>query len=184
MIYIENIEKLSKVLKPSSEKQDADAAVALMLKPTNQDFKILFVKRVENPADSWSGQVAFPGGKRDAKDRNLMQTVVRETFEETNIDLLDRCRFLGVLTALRSTRRPEMKVLPFVILLKHEPAIKLNEKELEGFVWILLEELVQNKSTAKFSFGEVPAYIVKRNVIWGLTYRILENFFHTLECSL
>jgi len=77
-----------------------------------------------------------------------------------------------------------MKVLPFVILLKHEPAIKLNEKELEGFVWILLEELVQNKSTAKFSFGEVPAYIVKRNVIWGLTYRILENFFHTLECSL
>jgi len=179
-----SIDKLSKVLKPLSEEQGADAAVALILKPMNRDFKVLFVKRVENPADSWSGQIAFPGGKRDAKDKNLKQTIVRETLEETNIDLLDRCRFLGALTALRSTRRPEMKVLPFVILLGHEPTIKLNEKELEGFVWILLEELVRNKSTVKFGFGEFPAYIVERNVIWGLTYRILENFFHTLECSL
>ena len=169
------------MLKPVSEEQDADAAVALMLKPMNQDFKILFVKRVENPADPWSGQVAFPGGKRDAKDKNLKKTVVRETLEETNINLLDRCRFLGALTAVRSTRRPEMKVLPFVILLEHEPPIKLNEKELEGFVWISLEELVLNKSIVKFSFGERPAYIVGSSIIWGLTYRVLENFFHTLE---
>jgi len=181
---VNSIDKLSKLLKPLSEEQGADAAVALMLKPMNRDFKVLFVKRVENPADSWSGQVAFPGGKRDAKDKNLKRTIVRETLEETNIDLLDRCRFLGVLAAVRSTRRPEMKVLPFVILLEHEPAIKLNEKELEGFVWILLEELVRNKGTVKFGFGEFPAYIVERNVIWGLTYRILENFFYTLECSL
>jgi 8-oxo-dGTP diphosphatase len=184
LTYVDNIKKLSKALKSISEEQDADAAVALMLNPIKQDFHVLFVKRVENPADPWSGQVAFPGGKRDIKDKNLKQTVVRETFEETNINLLDSCRFLGALTALRSTRRPEMKILPFVILLEHEPPIKLNVKELEGSVWVSLEELVQNKRTTKFGFGEVPAYIVGNNVIWGLTYRILENFFHTFECSL
>jgi len=178
--YVDSIEKLSKVLKPVSEGQDADAAVALLLKRVNQTLKVLFVKRTENPADPWSGQMAFPGGKRDAKDQNLKQTVVRETLEETNINLLDRCRFLGVMETLTSTRRPEMKILPFVVLLEHEPSIKLNE-ELERFVWISPEELVHHKGTVKFSFGEFPAYIVGNSVIWGLTYRILEKFVHTLE---
>ncbi len=181
MGYVSNIEKLCKALKRISEGQDADAAVALLLKPVDQALRVLFVKRVETPADPWSGQMALPGGKRDAKDEDLKQTVVRETLEETNINLLDRCRFLGVMDTMRSTRRPEMKILPFVVLLKHEPTIKLNE-ELEGFVWISLEDLFQSKGTAKFSFGEVPAYIVG-SVIWGLTYRILENLFHKLEGS-
>ncbi|MDH5450335.1 MAG: CoA pyrophosphatase [Candidatus Bathyarchaeota archaeon] len=182
LIYVDIIEKLSKALKLVSEEQDADAAVALMLKPMNQNFKVLFVKRIENPIDPWSGQMAFPGGKRDAMDKHLKQTVVRETLEETNINLRDCCHFLGTLTAIRSTRRPEMKILPFVILLDHEPLIKLSERELEGFVWISLRELVQNKGIAKFGFGEVPAYVIESNVIWGLTYRIIENFLQILKC--
>jgi 8-oxo-dGTP diphosphatase len=180
--YVDNIEKLSKMLKPISERQDADAAVALLLKSVDRVLKVLFVKRVENPADPWSGQMALPGGKRDAKDQNLKQTIIRETLEETNIKLLDRCRFLGVIEPLRSTRRPEMKVLPFVVILEHEPSIKLNE-ELEGFVWVSLEELVQHKGTVKFSFGEFPTYIVGNTIIWGLTYRILEKFVHILDYS-
>ena len=75
-----------------------------------------------------------------------------------------------------------MKVLPFIILLEHEPSIELNE-ELDRFVWISLEELVQHRGTAKFSFGEVPAYIIGNRIIWGFTYRILEKFVHLLECS-
>ena len=148
----------------------------------NRDLGVLFVKRVEKPADPWSGQMALPGGKRDAEDENLRQTVVRETLEETNIDLLHRCRFLGVMDTLRSTRRPEMQILPFVVLLEHEPKIKLNE-ELEGFFWISLDELVQHKGTVEFSFGEVPAYAVGGQVIWGLTYRILEKFIQPFEYS-
>jgi len=180
--YVGSIGKLSKALKPILEGQDANAAVALILKPADQDLKIFFVKRVENPDDPWSGQMALPGGKRDTEDQNLKQTVVRETLEETNINLLDRCRFLGVMETQRSAPRPEMKILPFVILLEHEPTIKLNE-ELEWFVWISLKELVQHKGTVKFSFGEFPAYIVGNSVIWGLTHRILEKLLHILRYS-
>lgn len=180
MDYVGSIEKLSKVLKPVSEGQDANAAVALFLKPMDRDLEVFFVKRVENPNDPWSGQMALPGGKRDAKDQNLKQTVVRETLEETNINLLDHCRFLGVMETQRSASRPEMRILPFVVLLEHESTIELNE-ELEGFVWISLGELVQHKGTVKFSFGDFPAYIVGNSVIWGLTYRILEKLIDTLE---
>jgi 8-oxo-dGTP diphosphatase len=181
LIYEDFLKKLSEVLKPISEEQGADAAVALIFKSVNQELKILFVKRVENPADPWSGQMALPGGKRDAHDQNLKQTVIRETLEETNIDLLYRCRFLGVMAALRSMQRAKMKILPFVILLEHQPSIILNKRELERFVWFSLKELVQHKSAAKFSFGESPAYIIESDIIWGLTYRILENFVHEIK---
>ncbi|UCC33571.1 MAG: CoA pyrophosphatase [Candidatus Bathyarchaeota archaeon] len=174
------VKKLSETLKPTPEKQGADAAVALLLKCENQALKVLLVKRVERFTDPWSGQMALPGGKRDAKDRDLEQTVIRETLEETSIDLLDRSIFLGAMEPLRSTQRPEMKILPFVVLLEREPVIKLNE-ELEDSSWISLEELAQNRNAVKLSFGEEPAYTVENRVIWGLTYRILEKFFHILE---
>ncbi len=181
MSCVDNIRKLSNRLKPTSEEQDADAAVALLLKPTDRDLQVLIVKRIESPTDPWSGQMALPGGKRDSKDRNLKQTVTRETLEETNINLLGHCRFLGLMETLRSTLKPEMKILPFVVLLEAEPPIRLNE-ELKDFAWIPLEELVKHRSTVEFSYGEFPAYLVGNSVIWGLTYRILERFIHILEC--
>ena len=175
------IEKLSRDLRPLSDEQGANAAVALLLKLENADLNVLFVKRVENLADPWSGQVALPGGKRDVADLSLMQTVVRETLEETSIDLSAGCRFLGVLTALRSKPRPGLMILPFVVLLEHEPSIRLNEKELEGFVWIPHGEIIRGKGSVEFSFGEVQAFVVGRMVIWGLTFRVLEDFSRTLE---
>lgn len=169
------IETLSRTLKPPSKVQNADAAVAFLLKPANQDFRILLVKRVESLYDPWSGQMALPGGKCNPKDRNIKQTVIRETLEETNINLLHRCLFLGVLENMRSTVKPNLLVAPFVILLEHEPTIILNE-ELEGHLWFPLNRLQECKGTAKFPFGEVPAYFVNDNVVWGLTYRIFERF--------
>lgn len=181
MIGASDIEKLSKVLRSVSDEQGANAAVALLLKLENAELNILLVKRVENLADPWSGQVALPGGKRDASDLNLKQTVTRETLEETNIDLLSDCRFLGVLTALRSKPRINLLILPFVVLLEREPSIRLSERELEDFVWIPLRDVVQGKGSVEFDFGEVPAFIVGRSVIWGLTFRVLEEFISTFE---
>ena len=181
LAYADDVERLSKNLKPVTDEQGANAAVALLLKPKDDGLTVLFVKRVENLADPWSGQMAFPGGKRDVKDANLKQTVVRETMEETGINLLSRCRFLGVLTALSSRPRPDLRVLPFVVLLEHEPLIKLSAKELEGFVWISLDEIIKHRGSARLSFGEVPAFVVGSIVIWGLTYRMLENFLDIFQ---
>ena len=175
-----SIQKLSEVLKLTSATQDADAAVAVSLKLSDQRLKVLIVKRVESPADPWSGQMALPGGKRDSKDQNLKQTVVRETLEETNINLLDRCRFLGSMETMNSTMRPELKVLPFVVFFEHEPAIRLNN-ELESFLWISLSELPTNKGSVQFNHDEYPAYIVRDYAIWGLTYRILKRFFRLVD---
>nr|MDO8133554.1 CoA pyrophosphatase [Candidatus Njordarchaeum guaymaensis] len=160
-----------------------NAAVAVLLRQEEGDFSAFFVKRVENVADPWSGQMAFPGGKRDEKDVNLKETVVRETLEETGINLLEGCRFLGVLTAVRSMPRPDLRILPFVVLVEYEPRVRLNRKELKDFYWIPLKELVQSKTFVKFDFGEFPVYSVRNEAIWGLTYNTLENLFTVLKLS-
>jgi 8-oxo-dGTP pyrophosphatase MutT (NUDIX family) len=165
-------EKLSKTLKSAHECLDANAAVVVLLRADKQGFQVLFVKRADVPTDTWSGQTAFPGGKRNPEDGNLKETVVRETLEETGINIREGCRFLGTMEPLRSTQRPEMKILPFVVLQEKEQHIELNE-ELTKYFWAPLTELVHCKGSVKYGSKEYPAYIIGNNVIWGLTYRIL-----------
>jgi 8-oxo-dGTP pyrophosphatase MutT (NUDIX family) len=174
MGYVGNIERLVALLKQTFGNLNANAAVVVLLRAVNQNFQVLFVKRSEKYGDPWSGQTAFPGGKRDPEDRNLKETVVRETLEETGISLLESCRFLGAMEPVRSTQKPEMQILPVVVLLKKEQAIKLNE-ELTEYFWAPLKELAKHEGTARFSFGEYPAYIIERHIIWGLTYKIMGN---------
>lgn len=179
LTHTDIIKKLSQHLGEVSDEKGANAAVALLIKEVT-DPSILFVKRIQNPTDPWSGQIALPGGKRDGKDKDLKDTVMREALEETGINL-ERSRFLGVMSIQKSTPRPEIKVLPFVIFLEYEPAITLSERELEKYVWIPIEKLAKSKATVTFSFGESPAYVIDDTVIWGLTHRIIEELMQILK---
>lgn len=180
MFNADAIAKLPTMLKPISDEQGANAAVALLLKSKGSDFDVLFVKRVENLSDPWSGQMALPGGKREPKDKDLKETVMRETMEETGMKL-DDCSFLGVLNAIRSKPKPEIKILPFIALLEDEPKPKLNKSELESFIWVAFEEVVQSKGIVESSFGKVPAYIFADAIVWGVTYKILSKFVKAVE---
>ncbi len=180
MVRARAIERLPTALKPISDEQDANAAVALLLKRRRNDFDLLLVRRVESSLDPWSGQMALPGGKREPKDESLKATAVRETLEETGV-VLDGCRFLGVLDAVRSEPKPDFRILPFVILLGAEPKLKLNKSELETFIWVPYEAVAKSKDVVEFGFGKVPALIFADAVVWGVTYRILSKFVEAVE---
>jgi hypothetical protein len=51
------------------------------------DPEILFIKRAQNKRDKWSGNIAFPGGRRDPDDADDCAAAVRETWEEVGIDI-------------------------------------------------------------------------------------------------
>ncbi len=155
--------------------QGANAAVTLVLSRTASGFHILFVKRAENPADPWSGQIGLPGGKLEPEDGSLMDCAIRETREETGIDL-NQGRFLGLLPALRSLPRPELTIVPFIILFEHKPLVSLSLKELESFIWLSLDSIRENRRVVRIGLRDTPAFVVGTAVIWGLTYRILESF--------
>ena len=175
-IISENLEKILNTTKAS----DANAAVVILLRSTKQGFQVLFVKRAKKSTDPWSGQTALPGGKREPEDRNLKQTIIRETLEETSINLLEGCRFLGEMEQFTSIQKPDMKITPFVVMQENEQNIKLNN-ELTEYFWTTLKEIDHNKGTVKFGAEKFPAYIMGNQKIWGLTYKIVDNLLSLLS---
>ncbi len=176
------VEELSRRLKPfSPEHSLGDAAVALILRKRNKDLEALFVKRVISESDPWSGQIALPGGKFEVADGDLRGTVLRETMEEVGVDILRCCRILGIMRVSRTVVRPAMKILPFVVFEENRSLIRLNTRELQTHHWVSLQKLSESRSSAAFSFGKFPAYVIGEVVIWGMTYRILERLFRLMQ---
>jgi len=88
---------------PAEEEEGVrKAAVALIFRIGQQGaLELLFIKRAEYPGDPWSGQIAFPGGREEARDASLAETAIRETREETEIDLEREGMMIGTLDDLR-----------------------------------------------------------------------------------
>ncbi|HEV8382740.1 MAG TPA: CoA pyrophosphatase, partial [Gemmatimonadales bacterium] len=72
------------------------AAVAVILHESDDGLEALFIHRAVRVGDTWSGQIAFPGGRREPSDHDLLATAIRETLEEVGVDL-SRAERLGVL---------------------------------------------------------------------------------------
>src|ERR1043166_740677 len=102
------------------------AAVAVILRDGDDVIEALFIHRAVRAGDVWSGQIAFPGGRREPIDTDLLTTAIRETREEVGIDLSGAER-LGVLDDLhpRTPVLPPVVVRPFVFALTVRPRIVL-----------------------------------------------------------
>lgn len=165
------------------------AAVALIFRAGRAgDPELLFIKRAEYPGDPWSGQVAFPGGRREPGDESLEQTAIRETREETGIDLATQGIVLGMLDELRpqSVRLPEIVVCPFVAVLYEPPVLTLTSEVAAAF-WLPLASL---RDPASWAETEIVAsgvqlrrraYLHEGEVIWGITERILAQIVELLS---
>ncbi len=159
--------------------EDAQAAVAILLRRGAGGLELLLVKRALVPSDPWSGDMAFPGGKKGPSDRDLMETAFREVQEETGIDL-NCTNYLGLMDTFFSTVRPGMGVLPHVFLVEETPEIRLNE-ELSFHLWMPLEELRESRGRAVVKKLDVPVFRVEGEVVWGLTYRMLDKLLDLVE---
>jgi len=158
------------------------AAVALVLLEGPQGLELILIKRAERGDDPWSGQMALPGGRYEVGDRDLEATAVRETIEETGVDLSDAER-LGALDDLypRVSLLPPVVVRPFVFALTQRAALVPSDEVQRAF-WLPLGRLsepgVRREVTVKVRGGThtLPAYLVDDDLIWGMTERILTPF--------
>jgi 8-oxo-dGTP pyrophosphatase MutT (NUDIX family) len=150
--------------------------------------ELLFIKRADYPADPWSGQVAFPGGREETGDANLADTAMRETREETGIDLRRDGTVIGTLDDLRpqTSRLPEIIVRPYVVLLNRIESLVLSDEVALAF-WIPLEALRHAASwrdTTVLARGiqlDRRAFHHEGHVIWGMTERILAQLLALLD---
>jgi 8-oxo-dGTP pyrophosphatase MutT (NUDIX family) len=135
--------------------------------------------------------MALPGGRRDPADPSLENAAVRETREETGLDLSAVGFPLGRLHEIApgSPRLPRLSIAPFVFGVPAAAAATAASPEVETVHWIALDQL-----RAPGTRGEVeiplpeetrtfPCYHVAGEVVWGLTYRILTQFLEAYPDS-
>jgi 8-oxo-dGTP pyrophosphatase MutT (NUDIX family) len=167
------------------------AAVALVLTGTRaRDAELLFIRRALRDGDPWSGHVAFPGGRRDPTDRDLLHTAVRETHEELGLDLVQRAdaRLLGALDDLRprNTPLPPIVVRPVVFTVASPVALVPNVEVRSAF-WTPLATLLDPavRGDHVVTRGDLrvrfPAYRLGDDVVWGMTERIVTQFLLRLR---
>jgi 8-oxo-dGTP pyrophosphatase MutT (NUDIX family) len=177
--------------RPSTRVPDAvsaRAAVAMILRDGDDGIELLFIRRAEHPRDPWSGQMGFPGGRREQGDADLRATAVRETAEEIGVDLSARADYLGALDELRAMARMrpmDLAITPFVFRLRDEVEPVLSD-EVRSVHWLRLAALCgsEARSTTEYVHQgaalQFPCLRVDELVIWGLTYRMFTSFLELL----
>lgn len=173
----EAIQKLTEKLRSPNE--EVYAGVAIMLKPGDEDIELFLVKRAEVSGDPWSGDMAFPGGKKTPSDVDICDTVRREVEEETGITL-DEMRFLGAMKVEKSNVRPGKEVLPLVFVLEEKPPVTLNYELTKAF-WAPLKELKKSQTRANVKGWDSEVFKVEGEVVWGMTYRMLKRIIGLME---
>jgi 8-oxo-dGTP pyrophosphatase MutT (NUDIX family) len=130
-----------------------------------------------------AGEVAFPGGKRDAGDRDLAHTALRESHEEIGLDpeLVD---IVGVGEPMRS--RFGLQVQPIVGIVPPDVALVPNSAELECVFRVPLHFLMtrENLTLEELSWDgrllDSPSYVVHGRRMFGLTALMLVDLLNTV----
>ena len=167
------------------------AAIALVLRPgsVGGDPELLMIKRAEAERDPWSGHVACPGGRMEPGDHDLEQTAIRETWEETGVDLAKDGRILGALDDIspRTPVLPPIIVRPFIAVVKPEVDLVQSSEVAEAF-WVPLAAMRERASwgtalVAVRGHGEREVAVFRHGTytVWGLTERVLRQFLLYLD---
>lgn len=171
-----------------SPKDRKHAAVAMILRQGKSGQEVLFIERAHHPRDPWSGNLAFPGGKINPEDPQPQGAAERETIEEIGLNL-SAGHYLGQLDDITGAFLPVL-VSCFVYQIDWAGRFQLDPNEVKDAFWFSLEELQnpQRHQVANLDWqgGErhVPAIRIlspERPVLWGITYRLLRQFFEKLN---
>lgn len=163
------------------------AAVAIVYKVKHNTIYVLYIKRRALPRDPWSGHIAFPGGRYREDDKELIDTAIRETYEEVGIDLRKDAVFIGKLDPTWTMVNRNMSIHPFIFKLLTEYDLReyVPNDEVEEAYWIPLNELSEGKCKRFVrSFNDywlVYCFRWKNVVIWGLTYRITNKLLDNIS---
>jgi 8-oxo-dGTP pyrophosphatase MutT (NUDIX family) len=162
------------------------SGVMVLLYERNSELHIVFTQR-KSYDGVHSGQMSFPGGKKDETDADLTYTALRETEEEVGVKP-HQIQLLGKLSELYIPPS-NFLVHPSVGFAPTNIAFIPHEKEVEKVVEIpvsfFLDKQNVNLQTEIKLFNNnivrVPAYIFGEHIIWGATAIILSEFTYLLE---
>lgn len=151
---------------------------------------ILLTQRTTH-LSSHSGQIAFPGGKQDAADADLVATALREAQEEVGLDPA-RVQVIGRLPEYRTGSG--FIITPVVSLVRPGFELVPNPFEVEEAFEVPLDFLMDPANHRRHAFmagGMQREWLsmpyrgegASERFIWGATAGILRNLYRFLQAT-
>ena len=155
------------------------AAVLIPVISYENGARILLTRRPKDMA-SHPGQVAFPGGKVEKTDENIVAAALREAKEEVGLDpgLVDTIGYLDTYQTSSGFR-----ITPVVGLVSSTCHLEIDRREVDEVFEVPLKYLMSEHNHQKHSRiwqGENRAYYAMPygdKFIWGATAGMLKNFY-------
>jgi 8-oxo-dGTP pyrophosphatase MutT (NUDIX family) len=123
-----------------------------------------------------AGEIAFPGGKWCTKDKNLLETAIRETKEELGI-VVSKDLVIGQLDSV-ITLNSKYRITPFIAILGTTPSLIANS-EVESILHIPLISFLNTMSEDTLpehrSIKEMHAFTFEKHNVWGASARMLKQ---------
>lgn len=156
------------------------AAVAVLVKGLGSDDpRVLLGRREVSHTDPWSGHLALPGGRRDERDRDLLDTALRECREEAGLHIA-RSRAICALHDELAGRvtGANVPVRPWLVRAEDSDQTGEGDGEMGSWEWFPLSDLDDPslRTSVEPRPGLVFPGVVRPGgaILWGMTLRILE----------
>jgi len=156
-----------------------DSAVLAPLYRDPQGFlRLVFIRR--SPHGLHGGQIAFPGGRREPEDADLLATALREAEEEVGLKPTQ----VEILTELPTvdTVATGFRVKPYLGRLNGAPPTwRRQETEIEEILEVRVDDLTRPEAHSVEMWQlpgwpeprEIPFYWIGPHKLWGATYRMV-----------
>ncbi|MGS0748613.1 NUDIX hydrolase [Halpernia sp. GG3] len=156
------------------------AAVNILLYLKDNTWYFPLIVRSKNERDRHSGQISFPGGKKEESDENFSRTATRETSEEVGISE----HYIRIIRELSPIYIPPSNfyVHAFVSYTTKNPSFILQETEAVDLIEFPIESLLNLSEKPEMKIlnssrgVEVPVINFGGHQIWGATSMILSEF--------
>ena len=164
----------------------APAGVMLLLYPKGGEYCILLNKRT-NLVEHHKGEISFPGGRKSEGDRTLLETALRETYEEMGIRPED-VELLGEIDDVPTSS--SFLITTHVGAIPYPYEFKPSEVEVAEVLEVPLSTLTDRKNIrdeVRIADGRQvnsPSYVYQGHLIYGATARVLSRFLQLLDAAL
>lgn len=135
------------------------------------------------------GEMSFPGGKFDHRDKSLEETALRETEEEIGVPR-DKVKILGCLHDFPTMS--QYIITPFVGIINADQEMVRDEREVQAIVKVPISFFISKKHFREqpfdingkklpvFYFNYLERTINKKYTIWGATAYLIVSFIELI----
>ncbi|NWO05877.1 MAG: CoA pyrophosphatase [Alteromonadaceae bacterium] len=175
-------EKLSNYAPSQLTLDFPEAAVLVPLTDNPDNPEMIFTLR-SSRLSMHRGQVAYPGGMRDAEDESLLVTALRETHEEIGLPP-EHVDVVAPLSQVMSLHR--ILVTPYVGVVPEDYPMQANPDEIESIFRVPVSFFLEDRRerTDALSYIDntfyVPCYQWQHYQIWGMSALVLVDFLNAV----